>query len=101
MTDSSWHLDKKVPIGLIVTVIVQIVLIVIFFVKMDGRVEALEKQQIETSSNRFTSSDAALHAYKISQNREDITNIYTKLDMIQRDISAIKIAVGADAHLGG
>ena len=93
--DQNWHLDKKVSISLILVVLVQAISLVVFFVRMDNRINNLEKWKIETSANRFTISDGALHEYKINQNREDVIKIYTKLDQMQEDISAIRVAVGA------
>ena len=42
-----WHLDKKVPISIIVTVLTQFVAGVIFFAKLEGRVQSLEAARPE------------------------------------------------------
>jgi hypothetical protein len=92
--ENQWHLSKSIPIGLIVTVLLQLIVFTVFLTRLDNKVEVLEQWKIETNANRFTSSDAILHDYRITQNRTDIIQIYNKLDDIARDISAIKIALG-------
>ena len=93
MTQAEWHLDKKVPIGLIIGVVTQLVLLVIFFVKMDNRIEAIENWKIETSANRFTSDDAVFLDYKISENQKQIVSMDEKLDTLVADMAAVKAAL--------
>lgn len=40
-----WHLDKKVPIALIVTILVQTFLAGAFFSRMDSRISTLEENR--------------------------------------------------------
>lgn len=42
MSDSQWHLDKKVPIALIITIFLQIAAFVWMAAKLDSRVSVLE-----------------------------------------------------------
>ena len=42
-SDSQWHLDKKVPIALIVTVAVQLAAFIWMAAKLDSRVSTLEE----------------------------------------------------------
>lgn len=43
MSDTSWHLDKKVPIALIIAVGINIIVGIWWASKLDSRVEAIEK----------------------------------------------------------
>lgn len=43
-TDEPWHLDKKVPIALIFAILIQTVAAAAYIIRMDGRIETLERQ---------------------------------------------------------
>ncbi len=43
MADTGWHLDKKVPIALIIAIIVQTAVAVAFIARLDSRVSHLEE----------------------------------------------------------
>jgi len=43
MEDSKWHLDKKVPIALIIAILFQTGVFIWLIAKLDSRVEVLEK----------------------------------------------------------
>jgi hypothetical protein len=51
---SSWHLDKRVPISLIVMVLINLGTVVWFAAKFDSRIGALETEQLkhETQDDR-------------------------------------------------
>lgn len=70
----SWHLSKEVPIALIGTLLITIVSVAIGWSKMDSRVEAVEKSQVESKLDK-----------SLKENRLD-----NKLDQIQNDITKIK-----------
>lgn len=41
--DNAWHLDKRVPVAIIITLITQLIGVAVLASKLDSRVEALEK----------------------------------------------------------
>ena len=43
--DEVWHLDRKVPIGIIAAILLQTIIILIWATKLDSRVDYLEKGQ--------------------------------------------------------
>lgn len=45
--DNHWHLDKRVPLSIIVALILQSIYFTIFLTKLDGRVGVLEKDSVE------------------------------------------------------
>lgn len=75
--DASWHLDKKVPIGLILALLVQTVVITSWgsakFENYEGRITSLEK------------SDGAQQTYE-----RRITVLEEKFNYIRDDLSEIK-----------
>lgn len=75
--EREWHLDKKVPIAMILTIILQTGTFVWFAARLDHRVEALEK-----SEARATSS-APVHA-------DRLTRVEVKLEGVQEGITEIK-----------
>ena len=93
MTSTGWHLDKKVPIGLMVGVAMQLILLVVFFVKMDNRIGNIEEWKKETSADRFTSNDAVFLNYKIAQNQANIVKMDIKLDTLITDMASVKAAL--------
>jgi hypothetical protein len=67
-TDSGWHLDRKVPIGIIVALIAQLGTMVWYASKMESRIFALESLQAaqherdERQDNASSASDALIRA---------------------------------------
>lgn len=47
MPRESWHLDKRVPISLIATLLIQMGVWLWFVAQLDGRVSTLEKDEAE------------------------------------------------------
>lgn len=97
-SSNAWHLDKKVPIGLMFAIFVQIIGLVLFFSKMDNRITAIEEWKIETSANRFTAQDALLMEYKVSQNQNGIIQFDQKLDTLIADMASVKAALNIQDH---
>ena len=64
---SRWHLDKRVPIALILTIAMQTIGLVWYVSKLDSRVEALE---VFAADNKGLVTDAAV--------------LRTRLDNIER-----------------
>ena len=83
--DTRWHLDKRVPIGLIGAVLVQTISFVWFMSKIDSRVSSLESwvvmQRDRDDRQDRASADAAANV------RSDLKEIDRKLDrLIERTI---------------
>ena len=83
--DTRWHLDKRVPIGLIGAVLVQTISFVWFISKIDSRVSSLESgavmQRDRDDRQDRASADAAANV------RADLKEIDRKLDrLIERTI---------------
>lgn len=95
MKKNSWHLDKKIPIGLVVTICIQIVISIWYASKLDSRVIVLEKNEAKNEIVRISQKDIEFQDYKILLNARSVEKINGKLDSMARDINAIKIAVNA------
>ena len=76
-SDEQWHVDRKVPIALIVTLFMQTGGFVWFGAKVDARVEALEKQY-------------SVAAPTATEQGTRLTRVETKLEAVQDGISEIK-----------
>ena len=77
-----WHLDKRVPIALIVTIAIQTGAAFWFVARLDHRVEALERAEA-----RITVS-APVHA-------DRLTRVEVKLETVQEGITEIKRLIQA------
>lgn len=75
-----WHLDKRVPITLIVTIIIQTVSFVWFFSKMDSRIGSLESGAIVQKERDAGQDNNAKEA--LANLRGDIREIDRKLDRL-------------------
>lgn len=51
-TDNGWHLDKKVPIGIIIAIIIQTFSLGWFVARMESRITALEISQSQRADER-------------------------------------------------
>ncbi len=51
MTKAGWHIDRTIPLAMILTILVQIGTTVWFFAKMDSRVANLEEKGREEKVN--------------------------------------------------
>lgn len=75
-----WHLDKKVPIGIILALFAQFMGGIWFVSKLEARVLALETSRA-AQSDRDNSQDAA-QANSLGVLREDMREINRKLDRL-------------------
>lgn len=48
--DNHWHLDKRVPLSIILALILQTIYFTVFITKLDSRVGVLETQVVEMST---------------------------------------------------
>lgn len=80
----SWHLDKKVPLGIIFAIILQTLTLVVigtvWKTQTDSRLEALEKSDFgrETHENRIT-----ILEQKFGYIQESLGRIERNLDKLQ------------------
>lgn len=88
-SDGGWHLDKRVPIALIVTLVLQAVVFTRFLVAMDYRIASLESSALKTED---IPTDLAVVKQQISSMHEDIgdlteqqTRIESKIDRLGPD----------------
>ena len=78
--DTGWHLDKKVPIGLIIAMIVQVVGVTLYFAEIKKDVELL-KADVVTLHTRDNKVEADLRD-SIDLIRGQILRMETKLDRL-------------------
>ena len=93
--DNRWHLDKKVPIALVVALLVQAGSTIWFGAKLDSRVVALEDARLvqhQTDDKQDKSGADSItvlrteRAEAINLLRSDIKDVSAKLDrLIERD----------------
>lgn len=62
--NENWHLDKKVPLSIILTIFVQTIGLVWWAVQLDSRVNAME--------NKYAAQDIIIETVKNSQNQISI-----------------------------
>lgn len=80
--DERWHLDKKVPLGIILALMLQSAGILIWAVKLDARVEALEIASL--SSRQYEGRIISLEVTLRTTN-DLLRRVETKLDELERD----------------
>lgn len=81
-TVEGWHLDKRIPITLIIAIVLQTVAVVWWGARLDQRVTQLEL----TSSSRAEFSDRITRQETLMESVQDTTRrIETKVDRILDD----------------
>ena len=80
----SWHLDKKVPVTLIATILIQTLIFGWFLSKFDSRLAHVEEQ-----SARLEVTATARQAV-VDSNRINVAVIQQNLDGIQRSLDRIE-----------
>lgn len=78
--NGEWHLDKKVPISIILTLLLQFGIGLWFVGKLEARVESLEAHKAEQSA-RDGRQDAAVVAATATMNSR-LDRIDSKLDRL-------------------
>ena len=76
--DTQWHLDRRVPIGMIVTLLVQFVLGIWFISKLESRVYSLEVAQLAQKERDKLQDDQRDQTFNML--RADLREIARKLD---------------------
>ena len=85
MSEQSWHLDKKVPVSLILALVGQTAVLIWWGATMQARVESLE-HQIEQHANTAAHGTVREELAAISA-RQDI--ILSRQDMILSTLDAL------------
>lgn len=84
-----WHLDKKVPIGIVLAILTQTVSFTWFMGKQDARISLIEQSRIEHTAaqkDRDERQDAD-NAAAFKRVDDQLTNMNSKLDrLIERGI---------------
>lgn len=75
--EQSWHLDKKVPIAMIVTIVLQTGAFVWFAARLDHRVEALERSEARQTTTAPVQADR-------------LTRVEVKVEGIQEGVHRIE-----------
>lgn len=75
--EREWHLDKKVPIAMILTIALQTGAFVWFAARLDHRVEALERSETRLSTSAPVTADR-------------LTRVEVKIEGVQEGITEIK-----------
>lgn len=84
---NDWHLDKRVPITLIVSIVLQTCALVWFLSKQDSRIANVEERSFrlerEVSDDRKT---VAQNAQGVAVINQALTDIKNSLDRIEREV---------------
>jgi len=72
ITDDVWHLDRKVPIGIILAIVVQTFGILIWATRLDSRVGYLETQNI-TQDQRLNALESIGSRVAVIEERQLMT----------------------------
>lgn len=88
-SDSQWHLDKRVPIALVVTIMLQTAGIVWWAATLTANQERLNEKVVEQQAqiNRFINER--------DDNRDRLTRLETQLTEIKMTLTRVADAVGA------
>lgn len=87
LDDGNWHLDKRVPIGLVVMIIVQTIVFVFAGTSwksaVDNRLDTLEKYAVETTrladNAADTKTEISNQGQRIGQNEKDINTLVVSI----------------------
>ena len=86
--DKTWHLDKRLPIGIILAILLQTAALGSYLGNLSSRVAAIEQ-------SRFTSAQGASLEAEVRHNKEDIVALESRtirsLDEIKDLLQRIQI----------
>lgn len=85
-----WHLDKKVPITLIITIFLQSAVAIWWIAKVDNRIENLERENSERStySDRLVKTEADQYALRVDTNNR-LSDMTARLNRIEDKIDRV------------
>jgi len=78
--EKHWHLDKKVPIGLIFALLAQAAMVIWYAGKLEQRIALIERSVV-TQERRDDSQDL-VNATAVNQIRQQLDRIDAKLDRL-------------------
>ena len=84
-TEREWHLDKRVPIALILAILVQTATVIWWARGLDARVSALEEGKGATASQSNQLNNIATDVAVLKSQMGDIKIAVEKLTDIRRD----------------
>ena len=70
--DNHWHLDKRVPLAIVVALILQTIYFTIFITKLDSRVSSLESDHIDTRKTVQDMAEIKIHQQYLKKDFEDL-----------------------------
>ena len=86
--DSHWHLDKRIPVALIMTIILQTVAAIWWAANLSARVDLLEAKVAGISRNADGLQKAALRATRLEVQQNAIQATLAEVKAAQRRIEA-------------
>lgn len=72
--DNHWHLDKRVPLSIIVALILQTIYFTIFLTKLDSRVGVLEANSVEVRETIKDMVEIRIHQEYMADKMEKLDN---------------------------
>jgi len=70
--EDRWHLDKRVPIAIILGLFLQTIYFTIFLTSLDNRVEVLEKKSIDIHKTISSVVELSIHQKYMSEKLDKI-----------------------------
>ena len=71
--DNKWHLDKRVPLSIIIAILIQTVYFTVFITKLDSRVGVLEKDSANVHKVIKEMAEIRIHQMYISKDVQEIS----------------------------
>ena len=90
MDKPSWHLSKKLTVGVLITIVTSIGGFAWAAAGMHNRMENVEVWKSETSENRFTAQDAKNFEYRLSLAEKQNEELLHKIGLLITDVAVIK-----------
>ena len=79
-----WHLDKRVPLSIIIALVLQTIYFTIFITKLDSRVGVLEKDSVEIHRVIKDIAEIRIHQTYLSKDIKGIS------DFLKEDVDWVK-----------
>lgn len=94
----SWHLDKRVPVGIILAIVLQTAGLVWWASKMDSRIASLEDAD-RRADQIHAMTEAKLEGLRTD--RERLVKIETQIEQMARSIGRIEAKLDSGTGNGG
>lgn len=93
-SDGNWHLDKKVPIALILAILAQTFAAGVMLSRMDSRIAALElSDQVSHTENRELKASTEAKLNFLFEERTRLVKVETDVGYIKDAVREIKDSV--------